>query len=102
MTLRNLLDLKLLKWTHHHLPSWRLYLNDRLQLVLIFSNVFKDAWLYPLKQINDVLIPVRFLEHEIVKGVFRVGIRDILIALMLLCLFELLQLDSVRAELLHV
>jgi hypothetical protein len=74
MTLRYLLDLKLLKRTHHHLPNWRLYLNDRLQLIFMFSNVFKDAWLYPLKQIDDVLIPVRLLEHEIVQGVVHVGI----------------------------
>ena len=68
----------------------------------MFRYVFKDAWLYPLKQINDVLIPVRLLEHEIVQGVVHVGIWDILIARMLSCLFEQLKLDSVRAELLHV
>jgi len=66
MTLRNLLELKLLKRTMHLYPSGRRYLNDRPQLVFIFRNVFKDAWLDPLKQINDVLIPVRLLEHEIV------------------------------------
>ena len=60
MTLRNLLDLKLLKRTHLH-SSGRLYLNDWPQLVFIFRNIFKDAGLDPLKKINDVLIPVRFL-----------------------------------------
>jgi hypothetical protein len=50
---------------HLH-PSGRLNLNDWPQLVFIFRNIFEDARLDPLKQINDVLIPVRFLEHEIV------------------------------------
>ena len=52
------------------------------------SIILDDSRLDPLKKINDILIPVRFFEQEIII-VIQGSRRKIRIALMLLKLFEL-------------